>query len=135
MHYIMFTHPGLISLWSRLWVDGTSMGSGQLIINHQGNYSLQVFYIYSIPTWLQWIFTTVDDNYGVDEEDLVSEGDVEGVEVPPGRFTLNSEHFHELQLSIDPLARSGNYGVDIYDDTLQFILHCVRDPNDYPHVS
>ena len=62
------------------------------------------------------------DGYGTDEYGLPpSSEDHTGVEVPRVGFSLDSEHFTNLQELVDPLKESNNYGIDVYEEALQFI--------------
>ena len=64
----------------------------------------------------------VGDGYGTDEYGLSpSSEDQTGVEVPEVGFSLDSEHYTNLQQLVDPLKESNNYGIDVYEEALQFI--------------
>ena len=65
-------------------------------------------------------FSRVDDNYGDKEEGIVVPEDT-GVEVPVVRFQLPQENYAELQAAVNPLQRSDNYGVDLYENTISFL--------------
>ena len=65
------------------------------------------------------LFEAVNNNYGVDDNDayITNVTDNENsITVPPSRFTLSEQQIHLLQeASIDPLAESNNYGIEIYE--------------------
>lgn len=69
-------------------------------------------------------FETVDDGYGIDEELLVH-NEISEVVVPEGRFSLTSDHLHQLQQQVDPLEESENLGIELYERTLAFIQYVV----------
>ena len=75
-------------------------------------------------------FTDVDDFYGVEELGLPSESREE-VQIPKNRFRLRGDHFSQLQAHLDPLQESPNYGIDLYDRTVEFLLDCI---NQHPSV-
>ena len=45
------------------------------------------------------------------------------VEVPEVSFQLNAINFQSLRNSIDPLAPSDNFGIDLYENALDFICN------------
>ena len=65
-------------------------------------------------------FEAVDEEYGLEEEGLVPNEDV-GVVVPHNTFALVDEHQQELLQSVNPLVDSNNYGIELYEQTLQFV--------------
>ena len=65
-------------------------------------------------------FSRVDENYGYEEEGIAVPEDT-GVEVPIVQFQLLDEHYAELQEAVNPLQRSDNYGLDLYENTISFI--------------
>ena len=68
-------------------------------------------------------FDNAHDLYGVDhEEDTIPHDDLEiGVVIPANRINLTDEQVEELKGSVDPLADSDDYGLDIYQQTLDFL--------------
>ena len=71
-------------------------------------------------------FNTVDDGYGIDEENMTVEDLSEtGVTIQQGRFALTEEHLHELQTQVDPLQESENHRIELYEQTLTFIQYVV----------
>lgn len=46
---------------------------------------------------------------------------IQGVAVPFTRVPISEEDYEELELLIDPLAESENYGIDLYQETLHFL--------------
>ena len=70
-------------------------------------------------------FSTVDDLYGVEEAGLAVQADAEGVPVPECRFSLEEDHFTQLQELVDPLATSDNYAIELYEQTVNFVSTTV----------
>jgi len=68
-------------------------------------------------------FGSVDGSYGIEEDGLAS--DDSGVEVPRMAFSLTDEHYEQLQQSVNPLAESSNFGIELYIQTLAFIDNIV----------
>ena len=69
-------------------------------------------------------FDRVDeDYYGVEEEGL--HVDDEGVIVPDRQFELQEGHFEVLQHEVNPLLPSSNYGIELYETTLQVINRII----------
>ena len=46
---------------------------------------------------------------------------MQGVAVPITGVPISEEDYEQLQLLIDPLAESENYGIDLYQETLHFL--------------
>lgn len=67
-------------------------------------------------------FEHVPDEYGNVEEGSFAEEESDVV-VPNCRFELSVEQFEQLQVTVDPLTESNNYGIELYESTLQFIDH------------
>ena len=60
--------------------------------------------------------------YGVDADGPIPTEDTAAtVEVPQGSLRFSDQDMQTLKLTIDPCALSDNYGIDIYEQTLQFI--------------
>ena len=68
-------------------------------------------------------FFHVEDNYGVEEEGVV--GDDGGVEIPMNHIQLSEAQYSELQSRIDPLMESDDFGVELYEHTLDFLRTVV----------
>lgn len=66
-------------------------------------------------------FDEVSDEYGTAEEGLTSDSD-DGVEVPTVTIHLTEEQLGELQQSVDPLSDDGDFGINLYERTVQFVL-------------
>ena len=66
-------------------------------------------------------FDNVDVTYGVDEEELVPVADEEGVHVPETRLNITPESRAVLQLHVNPLADSENFGIELYEATVTFL--------------
>lgn len=63
----------------------------------------------------------VSEEYGIAEEGLASNSD-DRVEVPAVNIQLAEEDLTELQQSIDPLSDDGDFGINLYERTVQFVL-------------
>ena len=61
----------------------------------------------------------MDDSYGIDVEGPIPL-DEDDVVVPEVSFHLNGEDFVRLQQVVDPLDTSEDYGIDLYQQTLEF---------------
>ncbi len=62
----------------------------------------------------------MDDSYGVDLDGPLSheEGNIV---VPEVGVTLTSQNFNRLKQAVDPLAASDEFGIDIFEEVLQFM--------------
>ena len=68
------------------------------------------------------LFENVDSMYGIDEDAPVpSNSDASTVEVPDCAYQISDIDLASLKLAIDPLQQSNEYGIDIYERTLQFL--------------
>ena len=61
------------------------------------------------------------DSYGVDPEGPEPDDEDGTVVVPPLNFNLQPEDYQQLTVTIDPLSHSVNYGIDLYEQVVQFI--------------
>ena len=61
---------------------------------------------------------SVDDHYGIDSGHLTVDNDDEILTVPPINIQLNQQQITSLQHTINPLATSENYGIEIYQQAL-----------------
>ena len=50
-----------------------------------------------------------------------SQNDKNGIEVPECAYNINDADLTSLKLVIDPLQQSNEYGIDIYENTVQFL--------------
>lgn len=66
-------------------------------------------------------FDIVDEDYGVDNEGPEPYDEEGTVTVPRQDFKLQSTDLHQLLHAIDPLSSSDSYGIDLYEQTIQFI--------------
>ena len=66
-------------------------------------------------------FESVDDSYGIDEDDPEPDDNEGTVVVPQLRLQLQPIVIQQLQQRIDPLGTSNDYGIDIYEAVLQLI--------------
>ena len=66
-------------------------------------------------------FDAVDDNYGVDNEGPEPYDEEGLVTVPQLNFQLHPTDSYQLCHAINPLSSSDSYGIDLYEQTVQFI--------------
>lgn len=66
-------------------------------------------------------FNNVDSTYGVDEDVLSTQVAVETVTVPENRLNVTQENLTLLQLHVNPLTESDNFGIDLYEATVTFL--------------
>ncbi len=66
-------------------------------------------------------FQEVDDVYGIDLEGPVPTIDREHVEVPQTTLRFSDGDIADLKRTVDPCATSDDHGMDLYEQTLQFI--------------
>ena len=64
-----------------------------------------------------------ESSYGIDEAGL--NGSDEEIVLPESRVTLTTQEEECLQTSINPLVDSDNYGIEIYQQTLEFLRTVV----------
>ena len=66
--------------------------------------------------------TEIDDHYGVDTDGTHLETDDQNeVVVPENTIKFSDEDVRALKAAVNPLGPSDNYGIDIYEQTLQYI--------------
>jgi len=63
----------------------------------------------------------VDENYGVDPDIVSTADDNLGVIVAESTVKFSDANKQALRSTIDPLGVTDNYGIDIYEQTLQLI--------------
>lgn len=74
-------------------------------------------------------FDNVSEDYGIEEDGLsTDETESNGVSIPECSFNLDSEHLQQLQRQVNPLQDSENYGIELFEQTLQFI-HLIVSQN------
>ena len=81
--------------------------AGALLLQHSGLDALD-------------FFDDVTESYGVDVDGPVSSNEG-NVVVPQLGVSLDSESFSRLKQAINPLASSDDFGIDIFEDVLQFM--------------
>ena len=81
--------------------------AGALLLQHSGLAALD-------------FFDDVDDTYGLDMDAPVPAQE-EHVVVPEVAITLNSENLSRLKRTVDPLRSSDEFGIDLYEQVLQFV--------------
>ncbi len=69
-------------------------------------------------------FDSIDSDYGVEEEGLP--GSDEQVLVPELHVHLSEAEQTRLQSTVNPLQDSDNYGIELYEQTLEFLRQLVR---------
>ena len=70
-------------------------------------------------------FESVNELYGVENNVMVNsddEDDDEGVEIPSVNISLSNEQIGQLQSTVNPLATSPEFGIDLFMQTLE-LLH------------
>ena len=65
-------------------------------------------------------FEDIDDSYGIDTEGPTP-SDEGNVVVPEISLNVNEEDFSRLQQLVDPLAVCDDYGINLYQQTVEFI--------------
>ena len=65
-------------------------------------------------------FDHVDSHYGIDEEAPVPSDDTT-IEIPVTAYEVTDANYTLLQNTVDPLGPSNEYGVDLYEQTLNLI--------------
>ena len=68
-------------------------------------------------------FNSVDEFFGVEEDGLTV--DDNSVAIPNILFHLTEEHQHDLEETVNPLAESSNYAIELYQQTVAFVSTCV----------
>ena len=61
-----------------------------------------------------------EETYGVEEDGLV--GSENGIAIPDTQVVLTKQQKSTLQRTIDPLSESENHGIDLYEQTLDFLI-------------
>ena len=72
-------------------------------------------------------FQNVDDVYGseADDEYTYSTFNANRIQVSQNIFSLGESEYSQLTQLIDPLSESSNYGIELYEQTIQYILHTL----------
>lgn len=66
-------------------------------------------------------FTPVDDFYGIDEDGPEPDDEASSVVVPQLNFQINAHNLCQLRNTVNPLAVSENFGIDLYENVIRFI--------------
>ena len=69
-------------------------------------------------------FDSAHDMYGSDFEEYGTLKDAEGISIPAVNLELTELQIDELKENIDPLSPSQEYGLDIYQETLHYLVTC-----------
>ena len=59
--------------------------------------------------------------YGVDPEGPEPDDEDGAIIVPRLNFQLRPEDYQQLTVTINPMTHSDNYGIDLYEQVIQFI--------------
>ena len=81
--------------------------AGCLLLQHSGLAALD-------------FFEDVDDNYGIDY-DAPPSSQEDQVVVPQSSVRLSSQQFAELKYQVNPLSSSDDFGMDLYEQTIQYL--------------
>ena len=69
-------------------------------------------------------FENIDDTYGIDPDGPLSpEQEIQGVEVPESSLSFSDRDLATLGQLVDPCGPSDDYGIDIYEQVLHFIMN------------
>ena len=69
-----------------------------------------------------------ESSYGIDEAGLA--GSDEEIVIPQSKVVLSTQQEDSLKRSINPLADSDNYGIEIYEQTLDFLRSMIVGTSD-----
>jgi len=72
-------------------------------------------------TVLDFFENVGDEQYGVEEEELVADEENSTVVIPENQFQWTNEQLL-LQQQINPLAESENHAIELYERTLEYIM-------------
>ena len=64
-----------------------------------------------------------EETYGVEEDGLVESEN--GITIPDIQVVLTTQQKSTLSRTIDPLSESENHGIDLYEQTLDFLRTIV----------
>ena len=67
------------------------------------------------------LFEEVDENYGIDEAGFPNNDSSETVNISPIEFELSEVHHRHLIATVNPLATSENFGIDLFQQAMQYI--------------
>lgn len=56
---------------------------------------------------------------------VMPDDDTEGITIPTITLNINEEELDELRATVDPLSQSDEYGLDLYQETLQFLDNII----------
>lgn len=74
-------------------------------------------------------FQNVDESYGSEADDDYTYSTLSDhenrVRIPPNTFSLDEDAYTRLSELINPLSESSNYGIELYEQTLQFIMYTL----------
>ena len=103
-------------------MGGTAIQFEVQITNHLNNYLQHAGALLLQHSGLDALdfFDDVTESYGLDVDGPVSSNEG-NVVVPQVAVSLDSGSFSRLKQAINPLASSDDFGIDIFEDVLQFM--------------
>ena len=66
-------------------------------------------------------FESVDENYGIDEAGFSQDDSDDTVQISRIEFELSEQHYRQLSVALNPTDHSDNFGIDLYQQTIQYI--------------
>ena len=67
-------------------------------------------------------FEKVNENYGIDPDGPAPVDDDEGIVIPQTPLKFSSTDLSALNGQVDPLGSTNNYSIDLYEQTVGFII-------------
>ena len=61
------------------------------------------------------------ESYGIDEAGFPSNDSSETVNISPLQFELSVAHYSQLIAIVNPLATSDNFGIDLFQQAMQYV--------------
>ena len=82
--------------------------------------------IHSFVVFFLFFVQEQANEFGVDWEEPTSESSscTAEVDVPETDCPISELYYMQLKASIDPLSESLHYGIDLYNETLNFVMSC-----------
>ena len=123
LHFTTCSYLESISLLVLSRKDGITMAFEQNTTGHQINSSHFELYNCNNPGLVAMnFFEQVSEDYGVIEDGLATdENSTEGVPIPRSTVELSKEQFQQLQNLVNPLSESTDYGIDLYQEVIQYL--------------
>ncbi len=117
-HYTTFLCQELTIVLKNLSGVGIIILFAQQDTNHLSNYSLLDVFSYKTLIPALDFFNT---GYGIDLDGPVVLSD--GISIPRSSLKFSAADMALLERHIDPQGVTDNYGIDLYEQTLQYISH------------